>query len=169
MLSYLIGQSGQTVHLLPAVTDVFGAHRQRKWWQREAGGMLFARIENKDIFVVEATPPQKQDIRNRFGFTISKAASQAEIDAKHGAGLHYVGEWHTHPEAEPTPSRRDEATMSSRVRQSVHQLNGFVFIIVGHGEFPAALTILVHDGLSRHQLSLLPPETGKISETRDER
>jgi integrative and conjugative element protein (TIGR02256 family) len=164
VLSYPIGLSGQTVHLLPAVTEVFGAHRQMKWWQRESGGMLFARIENKDIFIVEATPPQKQDIRSRFGFTISKAEAQAKIDTKHAAGLHYLGEWHTHPEAVPTPSRRDEATMSSRVRQSSHQLNGFIFAIVGHGEFPAALAVLAHDGSSWHQLSALPSGAQGISE-----
>lgn len=169
MLSYPIGQSGQTIHLLPSVTEVFGAHRQNKWWQRESGGMLFARVENKDIFIVEATPPQKQDRRSRFGFTISKAAAQTEIDTKRDAGLHYVGEWHTHPEPQPTPSQRDEATMSSRVRQSVHQLNGFVFIIVGHGEFPAALTILLHDGTSRHQLSAIPLRNEKITETLESR
>jgi integrative and conjugative element protein (TIGR02256 family) len=164
MLSYPIGDSGQIIHLTSAVLDVFGAHRQKKWWQREAGGILFARIEGKDITIVEATSPRQQDKRSRFGFKISKEKAQDEIFANHDAGIHYVGEWHTHPEPEPTPSRRDEATMSSRVKESVHQLHGFVFVIVGQGIFPAAITLMIHDGSSCHRLT---PKQSDISETSD--
>jgi integrative and conjugative element protein (TIGR02256 family) len=164
MFSYPIGDSGQIIHLTAAVLDVFDAYRQKKWWQREAGGILFARIEGKDITIVEATSPRQQDKRSRFGFSISKEKAQDEICAKHDAGIHYVGEWHTHPEPEPTPSRRDEATMSSRVKESIHQLNGFVFAIVGQGVFPVAITLMIHDGSSWHRLS---SERSDISETSD--
>ena len=165
MLSYPIGHSGQIIHLSAAVMDVFEAYRQRKWWQREAGGILFAKIEGNDVFIVEATSPRQQDRRSRFGFSISKERAQAEICAKHDAGLHYVGEWHTHPEPTPKPSPRDEATMSSRVRESTHQLNGLVFLIVGQSDFPAAITLMVHDGLSWHRLSHERPAISEMSDS----
>jgi integrative and conjugative element protein (TIGR02256 family) len=152
MLAYPIGSSGQIIRLADSVLDVFSAHRQRKCWQREAGGMLFARIEGKDILVVEATSPSRQDRRTRFSFAISKQKAQSEINSQHNIGLHYVGEWHTHPEQFPTPSQRDELTMSSRVKKSDHQLNGFVFAIVGQGNFPSAITMVVHDGSCWHKL-----------------
>ena len=64
-----------------------------------------------------------------------------EIDEMHKAGLHFVGDWHTHPEEIPTPSSSDIRTIKEAVAKSKHHLHGFVLIIVGSGRFPAALYI----------------------------
>ena len=154
MLRYPIGASGDVIHFEPAVLDHFARYRQLRFWHREAGGQLFARIDGQCIVVSEATGPGPNDKRGRTFFEPGRTGEQDEIDAMFARKLHYIGDWHTHPERSPTPSGRDHATMSSRVRLSRHRLGGFVFVIVGQLPPPDGLTVVVHDGTSGH---VLPP------------
>lgn len=151
-MRFTVGTSGEIIEFEKTVLDHLNVHRQTRFWHREAGGLLFARIEGRSIRVVEATGPRPTDRRSRFGYTPDRKSEQAEIDARHSAGLHYIGDWHSHPEARPTPSGRDERTMKSRVVLSQHQLNGILFAIIGTAELPAGLTAVVHDGKACHRL-----------------
>lgn len=157
-LVYQIGSSGQTLHIANEVLDHFARYRQRHRWSAEAGGALFARIEGSDILIVEASGPRKSDLRSRFSYRARKAVVQAEIDECFARGLHYVGDWHSHPERTPSASGIDESTMASRVERSAHQLRGFVFAIVGTAAFPTGLTLLLHDGQKSYRLAPSPPE-----------
>jgi len=151
-LSFPIGTSGETIHFSKPVIEHFAAHRQRRVWHREAGGQLFARIVGKEIIVEVATGPRPTDLRTRFSYAAKRADAQVEINVHHTAGLHYIGEWHSHPERRPSPSGQDKRTMESRVRESRHQLAGFIFVIVGLDRFPEGLTVVVHDGRNGHRL-----------------
>ncbi|RYD89338.1 MAG: hypothetical protein EOP61_31855 [Sphingomonadales bacterium] len=151
-LSYRIGSSGQTLHFTDDVLEHFAAHRQRHRWSAEAGGALFARIDGDDSAIVEASGPRKSDLRSRFSYRARMAVVQAEIDDRFAHGLHYIGDWHSHPERVPRASGIDESTMASRVRLSSHQLRGFVFAIVGTAAFPSGLTVLLHDGHKTYRL-----------------
>lgn len=157
MLLYPVGASGDVIQFEPGVLDNFNRHRQLHFWHREAGGQLFARIEGPRIIVCLATGPKSEDKRGRTFFEPDRRSEQAEIDAMFARDLHYIGDWHTHPEPRPMPSRRDHATMSSRVRLSRHRLAGFVFVIVGQIPPPGGLTVVVHDGTFGHLL--LPTNT----------
>ncbi|WP_367651140.1 Mov34/MPN/PAD-1 family protein [Komagataeibacter oboediens] len=59
-------------------------------------------------------------------------------------GLHYVGDWHTHPQAVPEASGTDIASMSSMVAASHHELSGFLMIIIGTLPLPQGLWISLH-------------------------
>ena len=159
MLLYPIGTSGEVIHFEPAVLALFARHSQLRFWHREAGGQLFARIGGQRIVVSDATAPRPNDRRGRFFFAPDRAREQAEIETMFARDLHYIGDWHTHPERRPTPSSRDHTTMSSRVRLSRHRLAGFVFVIVGQLPPPCGLTVIVHDGASGH---VLPPHYGNL-------
>ncbi len=146
------------------------AHRQTRWWQREAGGLLFAEIAGGAIRVVEATGPGSGDRRSRFSFGMSLARQQSLIDERFDKGLDYVGEWHSHPEPVPSPSGRDHRTMASRVGFSTHGYNGLLFAIIGTAPLPGGLTLLLHDGERAHRLtdapSLSPRRACDLDETR---
>lgn len=157
MIEFPIGTSGQLIVLTDAVLTHFRHHRQVSRWRREAGGQLFARIEGHRIVVVEATGPRSGDRRTRTGYFPDRAAERAEISSRHAVGLHFVGDWHTHPDREPQPSGRDLESMAECFRKSVHQLNGFVLIIVGLTPPPAGLHLSVHDGSRHYRLMPLPP------------
>jgi integrative and conjugative element protein (TIGR02256 family) len=123
------------------VVSHFKRHQQLLLRQAEAGGQLFARLTRYEIFVEEATGPRSGDVRSRLSYIPNRTLERKEIGEKFGIGLHYVGDWHTHPEETPSPSRVDQVTMADCSRRSIHMLNGFLLAIVGNGAFPACLHI----------------------------
>lgn len=163
MLVYPVGASGEVIQYELGVLDHFDGHRQLRFWHREAGGQLFARIDGHRIVVCEATGARPEDKRGRTFFEPDRRSEQAEIDTLFARDLHYVGDWHTHPESSPTPSTRDYVTMASRVRLSRHRLAGFLFVIVGQLPPPNGLTVVIHDGTSGHVLT--PADTDLAADT----
>ena len=107
----------------------------------ENGGQLFARIDGDKFTVARMTVTKGGSRRTRFAFLPDRAAEQADIDAMFAAGLHYVGDWHTHPESEPKPSPSDEEKLSDIFRKSTHRLQFMLLVIVGNAEFPRGLYV----------------------------
>ena len=161
-LQYLIGTSGEAVVVTDPALDHMLAYRQMRWWQHEAGGLLFARIATRAITIVEATGPHPHDRRSRFSFSTSLERQQLLVEARFEVGLHYVGEWHSHPEGQPNPSPRDDKTMASRVALSAHGFAGFLFAIIGRDPLPDGLTMMLHDGHAAHRLQ---PKAGPTTGT----
>ncbi|WP_160331084.1 Mov34/MPN/PAD-1 family protein [Bradyrhizobium macuxiense] len=132
------------MRIRPDALATFDAHRQRRFYQREAGGQLFARVRGDHWDIVAATRPRSQDRRGRFSFRPHRASEQEEIFQHHVLGLDYVGDWHTHPENEPTPSPQDFWSITEVVRRSTHHLPGFLLIIIGRQPFPDGLWASFH-------------------------
>lgn len=157
MLIYPIGSSGQSLTLSPDVMDHFRRHQQLYWWQREAGGQLFARVRGKEVLLAEATGPRPTDHRGRTSYLPDRRAEQQEIDERFPLGLHFVGDWHTHPEDHPSPSLVDLHSTAEGVRRSRHSLNAFVMIVIGRALLPKGLFVSLHDGQVCHRLAPLMP------------
>lgn len=128
----------------PQALATFDAHRQRRFYQREAGGQLFARVRGYDWEIAVATGPRSRDRRGRFSFRPHRASEQEEIFRHHELGLDYVGDWHTHPEDVPSPSSDDLSSIAEVVRRSTHHLPGFLLLIVGRKPFPQGLWVSFH-------------------------
>jgi integrative and conjugative element protein (TIGR02256 family) len=141
-----------SIVITPDVLDHFAAHRQLVPCAKEAGGQLFAKIEVDRWVIQAATGPKPSDFRSRFGFRWSRKEAQKEIDAQFSVGLHYVGDWHTHPEEKATPSRTDLKSMTERVALSDHKLPGFVMCIVGTADLPEALWLSFHAPAGHYQI-----------------
>jgi integrative and conjugative element protein (TIGR02256 family) len=135
---------GASLVLSDGVMEHFALHQQVRQDQAEAGGQLFARITRYEIFVEEATGPRPTDRRGRMHYTPDRQAERKEIRERFALGLHYVGDWHTHPESVATPSPIDRFTISDCSRRSTHKLAGFLLIVVGNGSFPECLHISLH-------------------------
>ncbi|WP_110300233.1 Mov34/MPN/PAD-1 family protein [Blastomonas natatoria] len=134
------------VFLSSGVLQHFARYRQTRLWHREAGGQLFAIIDGGRWTIVEATGPRRSDMRSRFGFRSSRTAEQAEITDRFAKGLHYVGDWHTHPEAIPTPSGEDLGSMAEMIQTSDYQTTGLLMLIIGTQSPPQGLYIALHCG-----------------------
>lgn len=158
MIAYRIGNSSQSLVFTEPVLRHFEKYQQRKFWHREAGGQLFARFEMPQIVVVEATGPRRGDRRSRYSYRPDRAAEQREIAERHREGLHFIGDWHTHPEDTPSPSGEDTASIQDSVAKSRHALNGFVLAIVGRKLFPDGLYVSLH---SRETGVRLLPESAE--------
>jgi integrative and conjugative element protein (TIGR02256 family) len=145
-LLYGVGDSNQALVISPSVLSHFRRNQQKRWFQKEAGGQLFARLSLEQVVVERATGPRKSDFRRRTLYIPDVVAEQQEIDYSHRTGLHYVGDWHTHPEERPRPSHDDSASIRDSFVKSKHHLNGFLLIIVGTAPFPLGLYVSLNDG-----------------------
>lgn len=152
MIKFPVGESGQTLAFTDSVLDHISSYRQTGWLDREAGGQLFARILDNEIIIEMATGPRSKDRRTRHSYVPHRKSEQAEIDEYHTKGLHYVGDWHTHPEPIAKPSPRDDANMRDCFTKSKHQLNAFVMAIAGQAELSKSLHVSLHDGAARYNL-----------------
>jgi len=154
MLEYPVGQSEQHLLIEDPVIEHFRRWQQRRWYQKEAGGQLFAILQPRTVIVTEATGPRTTDKRSRFGYVADRHAEREEIKERYGRGLHYVGDWHTHHERVAQPSSIDITSIRECVTKSEHMLNAFVLIVVGTATVPDCLSVIIHDG--RQRLTLIP-------------
>jgi integrative and conjugative element protein (TIGR02256 family) len=145
VISFDIGVSGQTVTFTDDVLAHFERNQQVRFWQREAGGLLFAKLSLPVIEVCRATGPRRTDRRTRFSYWPDESVERREIEEMFSRDMHFVGCWHTHPEDAASPSHIDLQNISECVRQSKHALNGFVMAIVGRAALPGSLFVSVCD------------------------
>ncbi len=132
MMTYeLPGQKQRLIFTHRVLKHLFH-QRQVKKKQSEAGGQLFARITPKIVVVVAATGPHARDFRKRFSFIPYKWRLIKEIHDYFSRGLHYVGDWHTHPQKTPKPSWLDLQSMQECYAKSSHELDHFILVIVGN-------------------------------------
>jgi integrative and conjugative element protein (TIGR02256 family) len=156
VIDYALGHSGQRLVFSDVVVARFERHRQTKWYHREAGGQLFARVRGDLILVDGATGPRWRDRRTRHTYEPHRPSEQREIDAHHRRDLHFVGDWHTHAEPTPQPSPTDLLSMSEAFRRSRHSLNAFLMVIVGTAALPDGMVVFACDAHHAHALSRIP-------------
>ena len=141
--------SGTQIVFSDQVLEHFARYQQVQRKDAEAGGQLFARLTRYEIYVELATGPRKGDKRSRFGYAAQAGEEQKEIDRLFSSGLHFVGDWHTHPEANPRPSATDLATIGGCSLKSKHHLAAFMLVIVGQGSIPDCLHVSLHYGVRK--------------------
>jgi integrative and conjugative element protein (TIGR02256 family) len=110
----------------------------------EVGGQFFGTIDNNKIIISLATGPRDEDKKSRFRLVVCRKNEQKEIGTLFKKGLHYLGDWHTHPEASPSPSGLDLQSMQECFRKSKHQHGAFLMAIVGNGNEGSWLWVSLH-------------------------
>lgn len=129
MIRYCLGCQEYLV-LTDTVITRFRKYRQTGR-RPEAGGQLFGTFESARVRIECATGPRRTDQRRRNSFVPDRRAERREIKHLYEEGLHYVGDWHTHPRRRPTPSGVDVENFGDTFRRSRHDLPSFILIIVG--------------------------------------
>lgn len=114
----------------------FERHRQLDFSSPEAGGILLGRFiaGTANVVIDVAAGPSQQDKRTRFSFFRAKRPAQQRVtEAWHGSDgtSNYLGEWHTHPEDEPSPSSTDLADWKRIMTQARFEQTGLIFVLVG--------------------------------------
>ncbi len=118
------------------VIALMNEQRQLDAVATEAGGMLLGRLisETDDVIVDEATEPTNADRRGRFFFDRSRVAAQQYINLvweRSARTRIYLGEWHTHPEDDPSPSPQDLKNWRRITRTAQYEQEHLIFAIVG--------------------------------------
>jgi integrative and conjugative element protein (TIGR02256 family) len=103
--------------------------------KKEAGGVLLGRhiLDSNDVVVDDATPPLLGDRRARARFFRARQRHQEAIDRawrESGGTCTFLGEWHTHPEAQPWPSGIDREDWLRKLREDEFT-DWLFFVIVG--------------------------------------
>jgi len=111
-------------------------HRQVSQTEPEAGGVLLGRLIECtwDVVVDEVTAPGHRDRRWRHGFFRSRGRAQRRIREawiESQQTRNYLGEWHTHPQDHPVPSKVDLADWARIVAKSRFEQDSLIFLIVG--------------------------------------
>jgi integrative and conjugative element protein (TIGR02256 family) len=132
---------GFTYVFTSSCLETLASHRQRSCLSRENGGQLFARITKRKISVEAASVTRGRSKRTRFGFWPDRKAEQEDIVSLFRSGLHYVGDWHTHPEPVPSPSPSDIEKIVDIFKSSNHELSTMLMVIVGQADFPQGLFV----------------------------
>ncbi len=148
---YTFPDSKQQILLTKPILELFKTYRQQGL-EVESGGLLFAEFDLPIIRIIEASPPHKSDKRWRTLFVPNRILQRQFIKQHFKQGLHFVGEWHTHPQDKPSPSDLDLGSMADSFLQSHHELNYFVMIIVGKATDSLELWVSVHNGNKYLQL-----------------
>ena len=145
-------KSDISVTFASEVLELFEQHKQLSEKSFEAGGQLFARFNATEVVITKATGLRDGDKRGRYLFLPNRRKEKNEIRELFGEGYHYVGDWHTHPEAEPMPSNTDLVNILECYNQSNHDLKYFIMVIVGTAPFPDGLHVSIHSGSSSTSL-----------------
>lgn len=108
-----------------------GLYRQRTHNATEGGGVILGARRGPHYQVLAVTEPQKSDKRGLYFFVRNgrahlRLARQAWLESGRANG--YLGEWHSHAEAWPTPSRTDAAGWRKLAKRLGEPL---VHVIVG--------------------------------------
>lgn len=118
-----------------AVTTLL-AYRQVGLRSLEAGGILLGRqiLGGNDVVIDAASEPTRDDRRARFWFHRARRPAQALIERawqESGGVVNYLGDWHSHPEQDPTPSCVDRRGWKKIARQTTAECPELFFVIVG--------------------------------------
>jgi integrative and conjugative element protein (TIGR02256 family) len=114
-------------------------HQQHGQTSTEAGGQLFGTVSPTEIRIVTAVGPHSHDERGRTHYRSDQKAAQKAIRDEAKKGLLFLGEWHTHPEDFPTPSRDDDEAIAAMVAKSKLNTDAAVLLIVGRANPPSGL------------------------------
>lgn len=100
---------------------------------RETGGILLGRFRRSDgaPVVYSCTGPPIDSESRSMGFVRGVKELQSVLETQFVAGNQYLGEWHSHPNGQSTPSPRDRHTMFSIGHNPNYQMPRPLLLIVG--------------------------------------
>jgi integrative and conjugative element protein (TIGR02256 family) len=125
------------------------SYKQMSSASHEAGGLIYGYYRDPHIHLFDVTTPQSADLRTRYFWNRQDKEHLKLLDeAQRDLGVCYLGEWHTHPERNPTPSGLDVVEWKDLMKLNLGIPH--IFIICGQD------TISVFHGLNGSICSAYP-------------
>lgn len=131
------------IRLSDVVLNIFEKNKQINMSEKETGGQLFGELSGDVMFIKECSVTKGKTKGTRLSFLPERKREQEDIYDFYKRDLHYLGDWHTHPQKYPNPSYTDENSMIKCFKSSKHNLPFFIMIVVGTLLFPEGLSVNV--------------------------
>lgn len=115
-------------------------NRRKQKLPIETGGVLLGSydMQRKIIYVVEALPAPPDSIENKTHFirgNIGLKQAIAIVEKETLGNIHYVGEWHSHPQGySVSPSKDDKKLLTALAAEQYKDGNPALILIVGANE-----------------------------------
>ncbi|WP_071601379.1 Mov34/MPN/PAD-1 family protein [Dickeya chrysanthemi] len=103
-------KNNHLIVIMEHVVQCLLSYRQLRCFSRESAGVLIGERRGQHLVICDLSEPGVGDIRHRYSVDRRGSHHQDKVDAafvKSQGTLQYLGEWHTHPEDNPTPSPTD--------------------------------------------------------------
>lgn len=116
------------------VIDILNQYRQVKGKSKENGGILLGQVNKEHILISRASLPSNLDKSFPFNFVRNKISAQYIIDYEfHNSRKKniYLGEWHTHPENNASPSRQDIKMIKEQHSSNKINTEFLILVIIG--------------------------------------
>lgn len=131
-----------------SASQTLALHQQLHFWQNERGGVLLASSVGASdgvVEVVRVTPPHRHDRAGWYWLKLDHARVLNEIQGAFDLGLHFVGYWHTHPQARPQLSSQDVDAIMPAIRGAGLDLQRLLMVVVGGRRRALALDVCAVD------------------------
>lgn len=105
-------------------------YRQLNITDTEAAGVLIGEKRGQHFVICDISEPQKKDVRSRYSVNRCDPEHQQIVNKAFNLSngtWQYLGEWHTHPEANPYPSITDTNSWN----QNLTKYFPIILIIIG--------------------------------------
>lgn len=126
--------NNQLLIVQQSVLELFQAFVQHHPRSPESGGILLGSSFESEEYIMRASMPTSWDRQHRCLFIRDKRSAQIFIDYEwrnSGGTINYMGEWHTHPEDFPEPSRQDLLMIQQQFKLNIHQRDSLFLFIQG--------------------------------------
>ena len=125
---------GRRVTVCAEVAGVWHGHRQTQATAAEAFGVLIGTtsVDHREIWIEAVTTPLPRDRCSRHSFALRDPGHQQVVCRKFASSdgrAIYLGTWHTHPEAIPSPSKVDRNDWVACLR--ANRGRPLAFVLVG--------------------------------------
>lgn len=116
-----------------AALQALRGYRQRPR-AAERGGVLAGYRSGRHWVITHVSPPSARSLGGLFWVRRDRRDAQRFINrvfAETNGAVNYLGEWHTHPEARPTPSACDRKMLCDLLASSRLEIDFLLGAIVG--------------------------------------
>lgn len=120
------------VEVTESVMEKINQYRQKAG--SETGGIIMGSIINERKIRINRISQPCVILTSRCGCTRDAKKANGIIQREFEASNHtrvYLGEWHTHPENMPTPSRTDYQSVRDIFRNALLPYNRIIILIIG--------------------------------------
>lgn len=130
----IIKRNKYTIHVYEEVLSILDKYKQSKN-QNESGGIILGYVcENNNIYISKISQPNAFDKSTRYSFERNKNIAQKIVNSEFyesDGKVIYLGEWHTHPEPNPSPSFVDIKMIKKQYNNNIINEDFLILLIQG--------------------------------------